>query len=85
MSKIQRFSDVFRVYVKVIWLKMSKGKTPFSKYSAKFLDKYISVPENCPYLEFLWSVFSRIWTEYREIFRISPYSFRMRENTDQKN
>ena len=31
-----------------------------------------------------WSVFSRIRTEYGEILRISPYSVRMRENTDQK-
>ena len=31
-----------------------------------------------------WSVFSLIRTEYREILRISPYSVRMRENTDQK-
>ena len=33
---------------------------------------------------FLWSVFSRMWTEYREILCISPYSVRMQENTDQK-
>ena len=39
----------------------------------------------CPYSEFFWSVFSRIRTEYAEILRISPYSARMRENTDQKN
>ena len=31
-----------------------------------------------------WSVFSRIRTEYGEIFRISPYSVRMWENTDQE-
>ena len=31
-----------------------------------------------------WSVFSRIRTEYGEILRTSPYSVRMRENTDQK-
>ena len=31
-----------------------------------------------------WSLFSRIRTEYGEILRISPYSVRMRENTDQK-
>ena len=31
------------------------------------------------------SVFSRIWTEYREIRIISPYSVRIWENTDQKN
>ena len=41
--------------------------------------------ENCPYLGFFWSAFSRIRTEYGEILRISSYSFRMRENTDQKN
>ena len=33
---------------------------------------------------FFWSVFSHIWTEYGEILRISLYSVRMRENTDQK-
>ena len=33
---------------------------------------------------FFWSVFSHIQTEYGEIIRISPYSVRMRENTDQK-
>ena len=33
---------------------------------------------------FFWSVFSCIRTEYGEILRISPYSVRMRENTDQK-
>ena len=33
---------------------------------------------------FFWSAFSRIRTEYGEILRISPYSVRMQENTDQK-
>ena len=33
---------------------------------------------------FFWSIFSRIRTEYGEIRSISPYSVRMRENTDQK-
>ena len=33
---------------------------------------------------YFWSVFFHIRTEYREILRISPYSVRMRENTDQK-
>ena len=32
-----------------------------------------------------WFVFSRIRTECGEILPISPYSVRMRENTDQKN
>ena len=33
---------------------------------------------------FFWPVFFHIWTEYGEILCISPYSVRMRENTDQK-
>ena len=33
---------------------------------------------------FFWSVFSCIWTEYREIRSIFPYSVRMWENMDQK-
>ena len=41
--------------------------------------------EKCQYLEFFWSIFSRIRTKYREIGSISPYSVRMRVNTDQKN
>ena len=41
--------------------------------------------EKCPYSKFFWSVFFRIWTEYKEILRISPYSFQIRENVGQKN
>ena len=33
---------------------------------------------------FFWSIFSRSQTEYGEILRISPYSVRMWENTDQE-
>ena len=47
------------------------------------LKDYKTLHEKCPYSEFFWSVFSRIWSEYGE--RISLYSVRMRENTDQKN
>ena len=38
--------------------------------------------KKCTYSELLWSVFSRIWTEYREILRNSPYSVWIGENTD---
>ena len=34
---------------------------------------------------FFWSVFSCIRTEYQHLPSGSPYSVRMRENTDQKN
>ena len=36
--------------------------------------------EKCPYSELLWSAFSRIWTEYGEILRISPYSAQFWQN-----
>ena len=39
----------------------------------------------CPYLELFGSAFARIRTEYGKKLRISPYSVRMRENTDQNN
>ena len=41
--------------------------------------------QNCPYSELFCFVFSRIQTEYGELRSVSPYSVRMRENTDQKN
>ena len=48
-------------------------------YSTRVLRK------NCPYSELLWSVFSRIQTEYGELWSVRPYSIQMRENTDQNN
>ena len=33
---------------------------------------------------FFWSLFSCIWTEYRDLRSISPYSIRMQENADRK-
>ena len=39
--------------------------------------------DKCVQMRF-WFVFSRIRTEYGEMLRISPYSVRMRENTNQK-
>ena len=51
----------------------------------KFYTFHYLLRKKCPYSELLWSVFSRIRTEYGEIIRISLYSVRMRENTDQNN
>ena len=44
-----------------------------------------SLPKKCRWSEFFWSVFSCIRTVYENLPRKPPYSFRMRENTDQKN
>ena len=35
--------------------------------------------------EFFWSVFSRIWAEYRDLRSKSPYLRQTWENTEQKN
>ena len=60
-----------------------------SKYASAFtwrlLQMFLSLSRKCPYSELFWSIFSLIWTEQGEILRISPYSVRMRENTDQNN
>ena len=62
---------------------------PFSAF-AKVSDRVsdlsypLTLRKKCPYLEFLWSIFSRIWTEYGEIWSIYSYSVQMRENTDQE-
>ena len=45
----------------------------------------VTLRKKYPYSEFFWSVFSRMQTEYEDLLRKSPYSGRMRENTDQKN
>ena len=47
--------------------------------------KKIALRKKYLFSEFFWSVFSCIRTEYGNILRISPYSVRMQENTDQKN
>ena len=46
---------------------------------------FYTLRKMCPYSELFWSVFSLIWTKYREIISISPYSVKMLEITDQKN
>ena len=42
-------------------------------------------PKSVQIRSFFLSVFSRIWIEYGEILRISPYSVRMREIRTRKN
>ena len=41
--------------------------------------------KKCSNTEFLWSLFSRIWTKYGDLRSKSPYSVQIRENTDQNN
>ena len=57
------------------------GTVPYE--TSKYLVDII-LCEKCPNTEFFWSVFSRIGTEYGDLLRKSPYSFPIRDNTDQK-
>ena len=70
---------------------VSKNKTliKYSSLNENFITFFnevltLRVYKDFPNTEFFWSVLSHIQTEYREILHISPYSARMRENTDQK-
>ena len=45
----------------------------------------ILLHKKCPYLEFSWSMFFLIQTEYKDLQSKSTYSVRMRKNADQKN
>ena len=49
------------------------------------LFQYFALRKKCPYSDLLWSVFSHIRTKYGQILRISPYSIRMRKNTNQNH
>ena len=62
----------------------SFGKCPAGNISFSFRLCY-AMRKKYPYSELFWSAFSRMWTEYGEALRISPYSVRMRKNADQKN
>ena len=44
-----------------------------------------SLHEKCLYSEIFWSTFSSILTKSGDLQSKSPYSVRMRENTDQQN
>ena len=57
----------------------------FYKYFPLFKCLPLEIREKFPYLEILWSVFSRIWTEYRDLLSKSLYSIRLQEKTNQKN
>ena len=49
------------------------------------LEMFFSLREKCLYSKLFWPAFSRIWTEYGKILRVSLYSVRMRENADRNN
>ena len=54
-------------FVYVIIFSMEATTIYFGTCSRELLFSLLSLCEKCPYSEFLWSVFSRIQTEYREM------------------
>ena len=63
------------------------GKNSLSEFKILRVSCFDQVPHCVKSVQipsFVWSVFFRIRSEYGEIFRISPYSVQMQENTDQK-
>ena len=70
------------------WAGLFSGNNLKGKYLSLILSVVVicdSLRERCSYSELFWFIFSRIWTEYREIRTISPYSVRMRDNMNQNN
>ena len=72
--------QIERNFCQLIWLKFLS-----IKFLCSLRGLYNPLRKTCPYSELLWSVFSRIWTEYGQIRSISLYSVQIRENTDQNN
>ena len=94
ITKTNRKPDSFCVCIKWMENKIRKYPIVIPLYSIGTDNKWILIVksfdtfalcEKCPCLEFFCSVFFRIWTEYGQIPRISPYSVQMWENTGQKN
>ena len=95
------FRNILHSFFVFIWLLLDLYKvldSIFFRFSfwkaklvpAKLIQVFISLfqitlREKCPYSGFFWSVFSCLRTESGEMRSISPYSVRIRENTDQKN
>ena len=49
------------------------------------MSHWLLLRKKCPHSELFWSAFFGIRTEYGGILCISPYSVRVRENSDQNN
>ena len=69
----------FTGYRSATWLKLNFFTGIFQRFWP-----YNLCVKSVQIRSFLWSVFSRIRTEYGYLLRKFPYSVRMRENTDQK-
>ena len=60
------------------------SRTTAVKLSAERTSTLLHCVERVQIQCFFWSLFSRIWTEYRDLRSKYLYSVQVRENTDQK-
>ena len=85
---VSKESNIPKIIQQIDFPKCLKKKSLFSIQEQLgrniTMQLWCTLYEKCPNTEFFWSVFSRIWTEYGDLLRKSPYSVRIRENTDQK-
>ena len=81
-EEINHANKLFEIYCKK-YSKLFRYKS-FIKNNLKLTEIKPHCVKTVQIRSIFWSVFSRIRTKYGEIRSISPYSVRMRENTDQK-
>ena len=82
-SKCNQIHSFQRIWSYLVKKSLMENFT-FCAVVGLFLKIFLELHEKCPNTEFLWSVLSRIWTEYEHLLYKSLYSPYMRENTDQK-
>ena len=74
--------NIFSVYISFFFIPSRRFSYFFFfgfNLHKKFHYWYLALREKCRYLEFFWSVFFRIWTEYGEILRkYGPEKLRIR-------
>ena len=76
---------VIRAFFEKLCSESFKSQSPAYSHLKNLLLITCTLREKCPCPELFWSAFFRIWTEYREILRISPYSVPVTENVDQND
>ena len=93
LMEVVKIKGAFMKFCDPLLFENQESRLSTSVWGAWIKSKNASIllREKCPYSEFFWSIFSRIWTEHAEIrsisarYEISPQSVQIRENTDQKN
>ena len=79
--------SIFLTVIKMIFAEVVSKKVCCPVILFSLLPYFGRFPlcKRCPYSEFFWSAFFRIWTEFGDLLSKSLYSVQMWENMDQKN